>query len=72
MSEGIYGAKAISLLRTFIENPEQLMIEPEIPPETIEELRLKPEYLKGHENFTKKGRYSKNEKGKKGEKLKKN
>jgi hypothetical protein len=42
VSEGIYGAKAIVLMREFIENPEKLLERPEISPELIEELKLKP------------------------------
>lgn len=42
VSEGIYGAKAIALMRDFIEHPEQLLERPNIPPEIIEELKLKP------------------------------
>jgi pyruvate/2-oxoglutarate dehydrogenase complex dihydrolipoamide acyltransferase (E2) component len=46
ISEGIYGARAIQLLRTFIENPEQLLEKPNISPEIIQELQLKPIHQK--------------------------
>jgi hypothetical protein len=42
ISEGIYGAKAIKLMKSFIESPEQLEQPPEIPQEIIDELKLKP------------------------------
>lgn len=41
ISEGIYGAKAIDLLTTYIENPGLLEEVPEIPPECLEELKMK-------------------------------
>ncbi len=40
VSEGFYGAKAMYLFKNFVENPEQLEQDPQIPPETIEELKL--------------------------------
>ena len=42
VSEGFYGAKAMYLFKNFVENPEQLEQDPQIPPETIEELKLLP------------------------------
>jgi hypothetical protein len=42
ISEGIYGARAIKLMTSFIESPEQLEQPPEIPQEILDELMLKP------------------------------
>jgi len=41
ISEGIYGARAAQLLKSYIESPEELEHVPNIPPEIISELQLK-------------------------------
>ena len=46
ISEGLYGAKGITFLTDFIENPEQLEEVPDIPADLIDELQLKEGYLK--------------------------
>jgi hypothetical protein len=43
VSEGIYGVRAIELMKSFIEHPEQLEHPAEIPPEILDELQLKTE-----------------------------
>jgi hypothetical protein len=42
ISEGLYGVRAIELMKSFIEHPEQLEQPPDIPPEILEELKLVP------------------------------
>jgi hypothetical protein len=43
VSEGFYGARALQLMKNFIENPEQLEKPAELDPEILEELQLRKE-----------------------------
>jgi hypothetical protein len=45
ISEGLYGARGINMLKDFIEHPEQLESPADIPKEVIDELKLLPKYL---------------------------
>ena len=44
VSEGIYGVRAIQLMKSFIENPKQLEDLPNMPDDVLEELQLDPSY----------------------------